>query len=186
MNGWSLPESAVIGGTVYQINADYRDILDIISRLNDPEEAVQVRVYVALALFYDSFDTMPGSDYGDAIRWMFDFISCGEAPGTHPRAKTIDWDQDRAMIVADINKVAGCEVRALPFCHWWTFVAWFNSIGEGQLATVVSIREKLRKGKKLSDWERDFYRDNREKVDFKTKITAEEEEILSRWIRKAR
>ena len=71
-------------------------------------------------------------------------------------------------------------MRALPFCHWWTFLAWFNGIGEGQLSTVVSIREKKRKGKKLSDWEREFYQENREKVDFKLKYSAEELEEQER------
>ena len=178
MTGWDLPEVAVVGGKKYEINADYRDILDIIARLDDQEEDEQTRVYVALALFYEDFGEMPERDYQEALRWMFGFISCGESAG--PKHKTIDWNQDRGMIVADINKVAGCEVRALPFCHWWTFLAWFNGIGDGQLSTVVSIREKRRKGKKLSDWEREFYQENKDKVDFKRKYSAEELEEQER------
>lgn len=59
-------------------------------------------------------------------------ISCGEFDDGKPSHKTIDWEQDQSMIVSDLNKVAGCDIRALPFCHWWTFVAWFNGIGEEQ------------------------------------------------------
>lgn len=184
MNTWELPETVEIGGKIYKINADFRDILNIISYLTDSERVGQVRMYVALALFYDAFDTMPETDYREAARWMFEFISCGEEDNSPPRPKTIDWEQDRALIVADINKVAGCEVRALPFCHWWTFISWLDSIGEGQLSTVVSIREKLRKGKKLADWERDFYRKNRSKVDFKTKYTTAEETLSREWLGK--
>ena len=51
------------------------------------------------------------------------------------------------MIIADINKVAGTEVRSLSFLHWWTFLSFFHAIGEGQLSTLISIREKLRTGK---------------------------------------
>lgn len=181
MNGWSLPESAVIGGRTYKVNADYRDILDIIARLTGPEQNEQTRLYVSLALFYEEFQDMPERDYANAAKWMFEFISCGEEDDGRPRPKTIDWEQDRALIVADINKVAGREVRALPFCHWWTFMSWFNSIGEGQLSTVVSIREKLRKGKKLTDWERDFYEKNRSRVVLKTKYTTAEEDELRAW-----
>ena len=83
--------------------------------------------------------------------------------------------------VADINRVAGREVRSLPFCHWWTFLAWFMGIGEGQLSTVVSIREKRRKGKKLSDWEREFYQENRGKVEFRRKYSAKELEEQERF-----
>ena len=181
MTGWNLPESAEIGGRSYCINADYRDILGVIARLNDPEEDEQTRLYVALALFYEGFEMMPETDYEAASLWLFRFINGGEEEqDTRPSPKTIDWEQDRSLIVADVNRVAGCEVRALPFCHWWTFLAWFNGIGEGQLSTVVSIREKRRKGKKLSDWEREYYKENRFRVDFKKKYTAEELEEQER------
>lgn len=180
MTGWDLPESVEVVGVDYSINADYRDILDIISRLNSTEDD-QTRIYVALALFYDGFESIPPEQYQEAADRLFWFINGGEeCENTRPCPKTIDWEQDRVMIVADINKVAGCEVRALPFCHWWTFLAWFNGIGDGQLATVVSIREKRRKGKKLTDWEREFCQEHREVVDFKRKYSAEEMEEQER------
>ena len=48
----------------------------------------------------------------------------------------------------------------------------------------MGIREKRRKGKALDQWERDFYRENREKVDFKIRMTSEEEETLDLWLGK--
>ena len=33
MTGWELPREAVIGGNTYHLHTDYRDILDIFSRL---------------------------------------------------------------------------------------------------------------------------------------------------------
>ena len=77
--------------------------------------------------------------------------------------------------------MAGLEVRSLPFLHWWTFMGYFGAIGEGQLSTLVAIREKLRKGKKLESWEQDFYRQNRSRVDFKRRYTADEEQALRAW-----
>ena len=175
MTGWDLPEFAEIGGKTYRINADYRDILDIVTRLNNQEESEQTRLYVALALFYEDFTDMPRKDYQEAANWMMRFISCGEEEtDAHPRPKLLDWEQDHNMIVADVNKVAGGEGRALPFCHWWTFIAWFNAIGDGQLSTVVSIRDKLRRGKKLEKWEQEFYRDHKTQVTLKQRYTAEE------------
>ena len=62
----------------------------------------------------------------------------------------------------------------MPFLHWWTFMADFNAIGEGQLSTMVSIRDKLRRGKKLEKWEQEFYRKNKDRVDLKQRYSAEE------------
>lgn len=62
-------------------------------------------------------------------------------------------------------------------------MAYFNAIGEGQLSTIVSIRDKLSRHKKLEKWEQDFYKKNRKAVDLKpdwrrsTKDTA----LLREW-----
>lgn len=183
MTGWDLPEAVEVGGRRYPIHADYRDILEIVEHLTCPEEG-QVHLYVAMALFYEGFDQMPPACYREAAKEMLAFIACGEPEEHTPGPKTIDWKQDRNLIISDVNRVAGQEVRAMPFCHWWTFISWFNGIGDGPLATVVSIREKLRRGKPLSEWERDFYRKNREKVDFKRTYTAQEDAVLQTWLGK--
>lgn len=180
MTGWELPTALTVGGREYRINADYRDILEVIAYLQN-EDALTGR-YVALALFYEDFDTMPREDHPQAMEELARFIDLGEEPEEGPSPpKTIDWEQDRTVIVSEINKVAGLEVRSLPFLHWWTFMGWFGAIGEGQLSTVVAIREKLRKGKKLEPWEREYYQQNRGRVDFKRKYTAGEEQTLSAW-----
>ena len=94
--------------------------------------------------------------------------------GKQARPKLLDWQQDAQIIVADVNKAAGMEIRAMPYMHWWTFLSWFHAIGEGQLATVVSIRDKLRRGKKLEKWEQEYYRKNRNRVELKKRYSAEE------------
>ena len=179
---WGLPSSAEIGGREYTINTDFRDVLEIIEVMQDPEKHERIRTLVALSLFYDGFEDMPPDDYHDALQWMVEFINCGEPDDGTPHPKTIDWEQDRLVIAAEVNKVAGTEIRALPHLHWWTFIAYFNSIGEGQLSYIVSIREKLRKGKPLEKHEREFYRQNRTRVDFKQKFTQADEDLLSKWM----
>lgn len=171
---WELPQALPVGGVLRPIRGDFRDVLEVIRRLGDDSQPGQVRVYVALSLFYADFDAIPEACYREAAERMADFIAAGEQPDGKPHPKTIDWEQDQALIVSDVNRVAGQEIRALPFVHWWTFVSWFNAIGDGQLATVVAIREKRRKGKKLSDWEREFYREHRSSIDFRTRYTQEE------------
>ena len=53
MTGWELPREAVIGGNTYHLHTDYRDILDIFSRLQDEALPEFIRWRVALALFYE-------------------------------------------------------------------------------------------------------------------------------------
>ena len=181
MNGWTLPESALIGGKHYRINADFRDVLEVIETLNNTEEDEAVKRYVAMSLFFDEFETMPEEEYVEAFRFMAEFISAGEEDDGVHRPKLIDWEQDRNIIASEVNKVAGTEVRALKFLHWWTFLGYFSCIGDGQLALIVSIREKKNQGKKLEKFEQEFYKKNRSRVDLKQHITSAEKEILSMW-----
>lgn len=59
-------------------------------------------------------------------------------------------------------------------------MAWFHAIGEGQLSTIVSIRDKLRHGKKLEKWEQELYRENKASVDIQKRYSAEEMEEQER------
>lgn len=173
MNGWSLPTTAVIGGVEYPISADFRDVLEIIGYLNDPDEDAYTRWRIAIGLFYEQ--EIPEEHHREAMEYLADFITCGQKDdGKKPGPILLDWEQDCQLIVADVNKVAGQEIRTLPFVHWWTFLAWFHAIGEGQFSTIVSIRDKRRRGKKLEKWEQEFYRENKSRVDLKKRYSAEE------------
>ena len=66
-------------------------------------------------------------------------------------------------------------MRTLPYLHWWSFLALFDAIGEGNFATVVAIRDKLRRGRRLENWELDFYRTHRTLVELRPAATAEEQ-----------
>lgn len=182
MTFWGLPVSAEIGGREYPVNADFRDVLEIIEILQDADKHERLRAILALTLFYEGFEEMPPEDYQAAFDWMLRFIALDEPEDDRPHPKMIDWKQDRAIIAAEINKVAGVEVRNLEYLHWWTFIGYFNGIGEGQLSLIVSIRDRLRKGKKLEKYEQEFYRNNRARVDFKQEFTQANEATLSAWL----
>lgn len=169
---WELPRRARIGGVEYLIHADYRDILQIISYLDDPELPVYLRWQVALALFYEG--EIPAAYWQEAMEFLADFLRCGQPEQPVQSPRLLDWQQDAQLIVADVNKAAGMEVRSVPFVHWWTFLSWFHAIGQGQLSTVVAIRDKLRRGQKLEKWEQDYYRENRQAIDLRKRSTPEE------------
>lgn len=179
MNCWELPEQAELDGMRYRIHADFRDVLDILSRLENPDEPEFLRWAQALALFYE--EPVPPQSRETAMRWLADFVAGEQAQeNTRPAPQLLDWQRDARMIIADVNKVAGCDIRTLPFVHWWSFLAWFGAIGEGQLSMVVSIRDKLRRGKKLEKWEQEYYRENRARIDLPRRYSAEEQQERDR------
>ncbi len=172
MMGWTLPVSAVIGGKTYPIHADYRDVLEIFSYFEDPDLSEHLKWQIGLALFFEG--DIPARYQRSAMEFLRDFIQCGRCGEDVAGPKLIDWQQDAPAIVAEVNKVAGQEVRRLPFLHWWTFMGYFHAIGEGHLSMVVGIRDKLRRGKKLESWEKEFYRSNKKQIDLKKRCSREE------------
>ena len=172
MTGWELPKSAVIGGKTYPIHTDYRDILEIFSWLQDDTKPEFLRWHVALALFYDG--EIPEAHIGEAAAYFSRFVNCGQEEEKNPGPPLLCWQQDAQDIIADVNKVAGQEIRSLPYLHWWTFLSCFRGIGEGNLSMLVSVRDKLRRGKKLEPHEEEFYRRNRSRVVMRKKYSASE------------
>ena len=181
---WSLPTTVTVSGEERGICTDFRDILEIIGILQDQSREEASRVYVALSLFYDHLEEIPPGAMQEAAEAMTTFLNCGEADTGTPAPKTIDWEQDAGIIVSEVNKVAGTEIRNLEYLHWWTFISYFNGIGEGQLSFVVGIREKRRRGKKLEPYEQEFFNRNRSVVELKQTLTTEEEDELSKWLGK--
>ena len=191
---YELPTSVIIDGKQYKIrnNGDYRIILDVIaacedSDLNSTEQAVE-----ALIIFYDDLSCMNDIwatfvDVKDAVNAMMQSISMNGANVGHTaKHKLIDWKQDEALIVSAINNVARTEIRALSYLHWWTFLGYYMAVGESSLSTVVSIRDKIAKHKKLEKYEQEFRKDNPQYFTWnQTTLTenekAFEDEINENW-----
>lgn len=185
MYAWKLPTSIDVGGKNYKIRTDYRVILDILAAMNDPaifepdmtqEEMQQEKVMTMLQILYIDFDSIPSKDWKEAAEKACDFIDCGIKDDGRPKPRTMDWEQDAPLIVPAINKSVKIDVRSIKYMHWWTFFGLYMEIGESTFSTVVSIRDKKRRGKKLEKWEQEFYRNNRHIVDLKSKKVERSDE----------
>ena len=174
MNAYDMPTSLTIGGVGYSIRYSWRAILDILIACADPVLDDNGKCECIIKIMYPDYKTIPLEYIGEALQKACEFIDCGQKDDGKKNPKMIDWEQDAGIIIPEINKVAGKEIRLDPNIHWWTFWGWFMNInGEGLLANVLHIRSKRAKGKKLEKWEKDFYNANKKIVDFNTRETEE-------------
>lgn len=185
MSAYDLPTSLTIGGVGYHIRYNWRAILDILIACADPELDEQHKAYCMLHIFYPDFEKIPAEHWEEACKKACEFIDCGQKDDGRPKPKMIDWEQDASIIIPEINKIAGKEVRLYPDIHWWTFFGWFMCIGDGLLASILHIRQKKNKHKKLEKWEQEFYDANKAAIDMKSpeteEIRAEKDSIL-KWL----
>lgn len=170
-----LPTSLEIGGKPYKIRSDYRVILNIYQAFNDPELKEQEKCYVCIKCLYEDYAHIPREHMQEAVEKAYWFVGGGDIPQENvQQAKTLDWEQDESIIFPAVSKVAGYEVRSVPYLHWWVFIGLFNEIGEGLFSEVISIRTKLNKGKKLEKYERDFYKSHKNLINLKEKKSEKE------------
>lgn len=170
-----LPRTINVNGVDYKIRTDFRDIIKIITAFNDPELEDKEKAYVCLFILYVDFDKIPQKDYEAAYRAALAFIDYGTDGDEKHSPRLMDWEQDEKILFPDINKVAGFETRRAKYVHWWTFMGFYLAISEGLFSTVVNLRSKKAKGKKLEKYEREFWNANKSLCVLKEKLTEEEQ-----------
>ena len=184
---YELPITIDIKNTEYTIRdrGDYRMVLDCFNALNDVELSETERIVSSLFIFYSDFTGVEDVLYCDEelvsalVNKMFDFMNCGEKEsGAKTNFKAIDWNGDSQLICSAINNVANMEIRSIEYCHWWTFMGYFCAIGESPLSTVVGIRNKIAKGKKLEKYETEFRQNNPQYFIWDSRTLKQKEEDI--------
>ena len=188
---YGLPKSVTLSGAEYAVRYDYRAILDIFEVLNEENATQSERISAALQIFYPDCEDLPGYPlYQEAIGEMFRFINGGKPEAqTGKKPQLVSWDKDFPYIVSAVNRVLGYEVRSIPYTrkentggvHWWTFLSAYMEIGDCLFSQIVGIRSKVARGKKLDNGEKEFYRQNRDLIDIKTKISDEQADFILSW-----
>lgn len=173
-----LPKTLTVNGKEYAIRTDYRDCLLILqafidANLNDREKST-----VMLQILYKDYKSIPQEDIQKALEKAVWFLNCGDSiKESKIKEKPLyDFEHDEQMLFSAVNKVAGTEIRSLDYLHFWTFIGFFNEIGEGMFATVINIRNKKNKHQKLEKWEQEFYAHNKEMIDLPERLSKEEKE----------
>ena len=171
---YDLPTTVEFGGRTWEINTDYRDILNILMAFEDEELTPQEKAFVCLYNFYVNFEEIPKECVQEAYEKAMEFIDHGNGDDNGKKPRTMDWEQDAHIIFPAINRVAGYEVRSCDYLHWWTFLGMFMEIKESTCATVFSLRQKKARGKKLEKYEQEFWSQNKDICVLRRKETAED------------
>lgn len=192
---YELPISVTIQGVQHPIRhkGDFRVILDCFDALQDVKLDKEYRTLSSLIIFYEEltsiesiFEIFPDEALLEAYQEMSRFFNCGqdESPGMQVPYKLVDWNKDEQIIMSAINNVAHKEVRLEQYVHWWTFMGYYLAVGESAFASVVNIRNKIMKQKKLEKHEKEFVASNPEYFKWQSKTAEQEEEdkeILGLW-----
>ena len=192
MDRWSYPTSIDVSGVNYEIRTDYRAVLDLFVALNDPEcvgdtfeETNFIHGMIIMQIMIPRYKNIQEGCWQEAIDKVCEFIDVGISEKEKKKnPKAMDWEQDAVILLPEVNKILGYEVRNPSInTHWWTFMGAYMGIGESLFSNIVRIRLKKAKNKKLDKHEAEFYKENKSLIDFNKKEhrSKEEKEIINNY-----
>jgi len=163
---YELPTSIDIDGEPFRIRdkGDFRMVLHCFEILNAEDLNDKEKIIAALMVFYEKFNSVDEvlgfKNAKVAVEQMFNFMRSGQEEPKKKSANLIDWDKDSVLITSAINHVAGKEIRAEEYIHWWTFIGYYMAIGDCALSQIVGIRYKIAHSEKLEKHEKKFMNEN--------------------------
>ena len=71
---YELPKSMIVSGNEYKFCSDFREILEVIIPLNDPDLLEEEKIFCSANLFFEDFESVRNEDVNDCISQMMKFI----------------------------------------------------------------------------------------------------------------
>ena len=157
-----LPVSVDIGSEKYEINADFRTIMNIEGiifgkevtedqknfakemmkeiEINEKDAITNAKYYDALKIFYK--DNIP-DDLEEAMEKMLWFYSCGkeEISKQKTKKKVISFEHDFDYINAGFMQDYKIDLFEVDFLHWWKFMSLFSALHDDcKICEIIGYR----------------------------------------------
>lgn len=175
MDFMTLPNTLRVGGVEREINSDFRPCFGIMQVFDSPDMPDADKLVAMVDILY--IDDIPVEDFREAAEKAMWFLDGGEAARERKGStygKLFSWEQDARFIVSAVDQIfGGC--RGKKYIHWWEFTDALMECKECTFSTLIHQR-KLRKQGKQNKWDREWWAENRDIAELKTKVTLMPEE----------
>lgn len=157
-----LPVSVDIGSEKYEIDADFRTIMNVEGiifgkevtdgqkmfaeemmkeiDIEEKDAIANAKYYDALKLFYE--DNIP-DDLEEAMEKMLWFYSCGkeEISKQKTKKKVISFEHDFDYINAGFMQDYKIDLFEVDFLHWWKFMSLFSALHDDcKICEIIGYR----------------------------------------------
>lgn len=130
----ALPDTVLVDGGAFSVNADFKTILKIFAILDDPEILDAHKGAQLVRLFFR--EEVP-AHWEEAFGW---FVRCGEEPRPErEEERGFDYDFDAPEIYASFLQLYGVDLLRKNL-HWWQF----SALLAGCCLSRCPLSEKLR------------------------------------------
>jgi hypothetical protein len=141
-----LPRAIRIDGTVYPINSDFRDCLQIILAFEDNDLAWVEKQAVLLNNLYVEQPTNTREAIKKGVKFLNGHLAGGEGSGSGYRLYS--FSKDANFVFAAFQQTHGIDLQNTEYLHWWQFMTLFMDIGSDTFfSNLVGLRKRVKSGK---------------------------------------
>lgn len=161
-----LPRRIKINETVYDINYDFRTVINILLAFEDSELTDEEKMYIMVKNLY--VDEIPEEDIEEAIRKAIKFIDLGKEEDDSRResdTRTYSFEKDASYIFSGINQTHHIDLEEKKDLHWWKFMSMFMDMSpDCMFGELIYYRKRKAEGK-LNKEEKKQYEKIKDLVD---------------------
>ncbi len=165
----SLPTKIKIKDEIFEINYDYKTIINILNAFEDNELTKEEKLYILLKNLYK--EDIPSDYIEEAILKGIKFIDCGNAEHKQVSKKRIySFTQDANYIFSGINFTHHIDIEKEHQMHWWKFMSLFMDMSpDCTFGELVYYRTRKAEGTLTKD-EKKQYQKIKDIVELKDNI----------------
>jgi hypothetical protein len=174
-----LPTKIKVNDNIYNINSDFRTIINIILAFEDKELTNNEQVYIMLKNLYK--EEVRQEDTYEAMKKALKFIDGGIEPELENDIKPkriYSFKKDGNYIFSGINQTHHINLSENENMHWWVFLSFFMDMSTDCTFGELIYYRKRKNENKLTKEEKEQYKKIKKLVDL------DEKDKMSSQVRK--
>lgn len=172
-----LPTKIKVGDETLDINADFRNCLQIIIAYEDNDLTIEEQHFIMLKRLYKQMPKNIELAIAQGIR----FLNCGEENHTNNninKPRVYSFKKDAKFIYSAVSQANKIDLENIDFLHYWKFYYYFLDIpNDCVFSNIVSLRQK-KNNNKLTDEDKKIYKESAALLDLEYEYHKEESEFM--------
>ena len=144
----SLPTKIRVNDNIYDINYDYKTVINILLAFEDEELTIEEKNYIMINNLYK--DEIRQEDYITACEKAIKFIDCGNDEEDEHKSnyRIYSFEKDASYIFTGISMTHHIDLEIKSDLHWWKFVSLFMDMSpDCMFGQLVYYRKRKAEGK---------------------------------------
>lgn len=180
-----LPTKIKVNDNIYNINYDFRTVINIILAFEDKELTNAEQVYIMIKNLYK--EELLSEDRMEAMKKALKFIDGGTEPELENDIKPkriYSFKKDGNYIFSGINQTHHINLSENENMHWWVFLSFFMDMSTDCTFGELVYYRKRKNENKLTKEEKEQYKKIKKLVDLdeKDKVSSQaKKEFLDKF-----